>query len=257
MNSKRVSVLGVGLDAIDLATTLKHIEQRIQNREPGYVVLAPAHNVLAAYEDAGLWAIFQRSALTVPDGMGVVWFLRLAGAEGVGRVYGPDLLLAACERGLQAGWRHFFLGGPPGLAERLADILRARFPGVQVAGVFAPPFGEMSETETNAMVNTIEAAKPDLLWVALGSPKQERWVADFRDRLSAPVLIGVGAAFDFLAGAKPQAPAWMQRAGLEWLFRLLSEPRRLWRRYAQYPRFALLAVGQLVGLLRFPLDQDG
>ena len=252
----RQSVLGVGVDAVDLDATLSAIGEAITAQSSAYIVLAPAHNVLAAHDDAELRAIFTRSALTVPDGMGVLWFLRLNGHDQANRVYGPDLLLAACERGLAAGWRHYFLGGPEGRAARLADILAARYPGLRVAGSYAPPFGVTSAQETEQMLKDIEQSDPDIIWVALGSPKQERWMAAFRQRLSTPMLVGVGAVFDFLTGAKPQAPRGVQRMGLEWLFRLLSEPRRLWRRYAQYPRFVLLALGQLLGILRFPLSED-
>lgn len=256
MKTERVNVLGVGVDAVDQAATLDQIGEHIRDRTPGYIVLAPAHNVIAARDDPALRAIFGRSALTVPDGMGVVWFLRASGAKAVGRVYGPDLLLAACERGLPLEWRHYFLGGSPGLAERLADGLASKRQGLRVVGAYAPPFEAMTQQQTDQMLRQIEQAQADIVWVGLGSPKQERWMAEFRERLSAPVLIGVGAAFDFLTDAKRQAPRWVQRIGMEWLFRLLNEPRRLWRRYIHYPRFVLLAMGQLLGMLRFPLSED-
>jgi len=187
--------------------------------------------------------------------MGTVWFLKALGHRQSGRVYGPDLLQAACVAGLAPGWRHFFLGGSPPVTEALVARLRRQHPGLQVAGIATPPFGEWGADEARTIMAMVNQAKADIVWVALGSPRQERWMAKHRDELNASLLIGVGAAFDFLAGAKTQAPCWLQRIGLEWLFRLLSEPRRLWRRYAQYPRFVWLALGQVLGLKRYPLKE--
>lgn len=255
MSEKRVSLLGVGVHAVDMAETLTTMQDAITERRLGYICLAPAHNLMAARADDDLRSVFNRSLLTVPDGMGTVWFLRLLGHE-AGRVYGPDLMLAACGRGQAPGWRHFFLGGAQGVTEKLVERLLAKFPQLLVAGSYAPPFGEITAQETDEMVKQINTAAPDIVWVGLGSPKQERWMAEFRPRLQASLLVGVGAAFDFLSGAKPQAPAWMQSAGLEWLFRLGNEPRRLWRRYAAYPLFVVLALAQIVGITRYPLEDN-
>lgn len=255
MKTERVSLLGVGVDAVDMDAALAQMAEAIKQLDPGYIVLAPAHNVLAAYDDSRVNAAFAESLLTVPDGMGTVWFLRALGHKSAGRVYGPDLLQTACSAGLDAGWRHFFLGGSPLVNEELIARLSDQYPGLQVAGSAAPPFGAWSVDETRTIVTMINQAKADIVWVALGSPRQELWMAEQRDELNAPLLIGVGAAFDFLASAKAQAPRWLQRMGLEWLFRLLSEPRRLGRRYAQYPRFVWLAAGQILGLKRYPLNE--
>lgn len=255
MAGKRISLLGVGVHAVDLDFTLEKIDAQIKRRNKGNIFLAPAHNLMACRANPGLRTIFNHSTLTVPDGMGTVWFLRLLG-HSAGRVYGPDLLLAACKRGLGSGWRHYFLGGASEVAERLVGRLQAGFPGLQIAGVFSPPFRKMDENEVRNMVNEINKSRADIVWVGLGSPKQEFWMAEFRERLHAPVLVGVGAAFDFLSGAKPQAPRWMQRAGFEWLFRLASEPRRLWRRYASYPLFVILAAGQILGLSRYSTGKN-
>jgi N-acetylglucosaminyldiphosphoundecaprenol N-acetyl-beta-D-mannosaminyltransferase len=208
---------------------------------------------MACRRDAQLRAIFNRSALTVPDGMGTVWFLRALGHK-AGRVYGPDLLLAVCQHGVALGWRHFFLGGAPGVVERLIAKMITKHPDLKIAGTLSPIVGEHGESPSD-VVDVINTAQPDIVWVGLGSPKQEYWMAAHRDKLNAPVLVGVGAAFDFLSGTKPQAPAWVQRAGLEWLFRLLTEPRRLWRRYAGYPLFVLLALAQILGLARYPAEE--
>jgi N-acetylglucosaminyldiphosphoundecaprenol N-acetyl-beta-D-mannosaminyltransferase len=248
--TKLANLLGVKVHAVDLSATIKTINEQITHGVKGYICLAPAHNLMACRADPRLREIFNRSSLTVPDGMGTVWFLRLLGHK-AGRVYGPDLLLETCRRGLEHGWGHYFLGGTPEAVDRLIKRLQQEFPGIQIAGVFSPPFRKMSENEEREMVDQINASRADAIWVGLGSPKQEYWMAEFRERLQAPVMIGVGAAFDFLSGAKPQAPKWMQRVGLEWLFRLLSEPRRLWRRYAQYPLFVILALAQILGVTRY------
>ena len=174
--------------------------------------------------------------MVTPDGMPLVWLGRLFGHRHVTRVYGPDLLLELCAATAIPGLRHFFYGGGEGVAEILTSRLRERFPALVVAGTCTPPYRPLSAAERATIIETIEASRPDIVWVGLGAPKQERWMAEFAPNLRIPVLIGVGAAFDFHAGVKPQAPRWMQRSGLEWLFRLATEPRRLWRRY-------LLSVG--------------
>jgi N-acetylglucosaminyldiphosphoundecaprenol N-acetyl-beta-D-mannosaminyltransferase len=147
------------------------------------------------------------------------------------RVYGPDLLLACCELAREHGYSSFYYGGRPGVADLLAQRLQLRYPGLRVAGTYSPPFWEPSAAADERAVRLINAARPDLVWVGLGTPKQELWMAAHRARLDASILIGIGAAFDIHAGLTPQAPRWMQRGGLEWAFRLAHEPRRLWRRY--------------------------
>ena len=186
---------------------------------------------MESQRDDELRRIHETAGLVTPDGMPLVWIAHLLGHSHVERVYGPDLLLACCERSILRGYRHFFYGGAPGVGECLAARLGARFPGLSVAGLFSPPFRPLSADEDGALVDCINAARPDIVWVGLSTPKQERWMAAHVGRLDAPVLIGVGAAFDFHAGVKRQAPRWMQRSGLEWSFRLAMEPRRRWRRY--------------------------
>lgn len=250
MKTTKVSLLGISVNAIDLPGTLEQIAAGLAARRGGLVLLAPAHNLMAARREPALRDVFNAAALVVPDGMGTVWFLRGLGAH-AGRVYGPDLLRAACQRGLGTGWRHALLGGSPRVSQALVARLQADYPGLQIVAALSPPFGELGPAAEEQLLADLNASQADIVWVALGSPRQERWMAAVQPRLQASWLVGVGAAFDFLSGAKPQAPAWMQQAGLEWLFRLLSEPRRLWRRYAEYPLFVCLALGQKLGLLRF------
>jgi N-acetylglucosaminyldiphosphoundecaprenol N-acetyl-beta-D-mannosaminyltransferase len=191
--------------------------------------------------------------MVVPDGMPLVWLSRLAGHRETGRVCGPDLMVALCGRAEAAAYSHFFYGGAPGIAEKLAANLTHLFPGLKVAGCHSPPYRPLTATEDKEIIRSIDQSKADIVWVGLSTPKQEKWMAAHVGRLRAPVLLGVGAAFDFHAGMVRRAPVWMQRAGLEWLFRLLSEPRRLWRRYlVMAPKFIFLAAGQKLGLKRYP-----
>lgn len=250
-------VLGVRVDAVDLPRTVDRVRSWIERHEQAYVCFATAHGVLACWHDPALRAIFNRSSMTTPDGMSMVWLLQARGRRGARRVYGPDLMLAVCAVSAAAGWRHYFYGGETGVGEALAARLTDRFPGLTVAGMTSPPFRPQTQAEDEETVERINDAQPDIVWVGLSSAAQERWMADHRNRLSAPVLLGVGAAFDFLSGRKPQAPRWIQRSGLEWLFRLTTEPRRLWRRYAQYPLFVLLVVAEALGLVRVRPQTEG
>jgi N-acetylglucosaminyldiphosphoundecaprenol N-acetyl-beta-D-mannosaminyltransferase len=179
--------------------------------------------------------------------MPLVWLGRRRGLHLPRRVYGPDLLLEFCETTAGRGYRHFFYGGEPGVPERVAESLKRRFPAIEVCGTFSPPFRPLNPEEDKEIVALISRAAPDVLWVGLGTPKQERWMHEHRDQLHVPVMVSVGAAFNILAGRRNQAPQWMREHGLEWLFRLFQEPRRLWRRYlvygAQFPVY--LAIDTL------------
>lgn len=252
MRNARYSVLGVWVHAVDPDQTIRQIERWITTGERRYVCQANVHGVMEALREESLRGIYNRAGLAVPDGMPLAWVGRLKGHRAVRRVYGPDLTLALCERAAQAGYSCFFYGGAPGVPEALAAEMCRRFPGLRAVGAYSPPFRELTSEEDEDIVRRINAARPDIVWVGLGCPKQERWVASHRDRLLAPVLIGVGAAFDFHTGRVRQAPRCMQSAGLEWLFRLLQEPRRLWYRYLVYnPLFLVHLALQLSGLRRY------
>jgi N-acetylglucosaminyldiphosphoundecaprenol N-acetyl-beta-D-mannosaminyltransferase len=236
-----VDVLGVPLALTDYERTMDWMDATIQTRGKGYICVAATHTVVATQDDPELRAAVTGASLVVPDGQPVVWAMNALGHDLTHRVYGPDLMAKYCERSALTGARMFLYGGRnQGALVQLALNLRRRFAGLQIVGGYAPPFRPLSEEELDAVVAEINHAKPDVVWVGIGVPKQEKWMAALRDRLDAPVLVGVGAAFDFHAGLVPQAPAWMQSAGLEWVFRLSKEPRRLWRRYLTYnPRFVL------------------
>src|SRR3954451_19455606 len=233
------TVLGVPLAQIDYERTLDWIDAAVEARSREDICVAAVHTVMACREDPALREAVMGASFTVPDGQPLVWALRMLGHDISNRVYGPELMDRACARAARTGQRIYLYGGRnPGALAQLARVLRLRHPGVKLVGGYAPPFHVLSEDEEARIAADINAARPDVVWVGIGVPKQEKWMARMRDRLDAPVLIGVGAAFDFHAGLVPQAPAAMQRLGLEWLFRLVQEPRRLWRRYLRYnPRF--------------------
>jgi N-acetylglucosaminyldiphosphoundecaprenol N-acetyl-beta-D-mannosaminyltransferase len=243
----RVMVLGIGVSAVTVDLAISIIEQWIQRRTPNYACLTGAHGVIESRSDSQLCAIHNAAGLVAPDGMPLVFMAHRLGFKHVARVYGPELMRRLSARSAHCGYRQFYYGGGPGLAERLAATLKALHPGLVIAGTMTPSFGLPTREEEEATVASIKAAAPDIVWVGLSTPKQEVWMASHVKRLNIPVLIGVGAAFDFLAGTKPQAPGWMQRSGLEWAYRLACEPRRLWRRYARIvPLFLLLALRQLI-----------
>ena len=247
----RYNVLGVGVSALTLAQACDLVVGVRSQWRRGYVCCGTAAGLTAARADPALRKIFNAAWLTTPDGMPLVWL----GPAGVERVYGPDLMLAVCDAGRASGLTHYFLGGVEGVAEALQQKLSARFPGLAVVGTFTPPFRPLNADELAALRAEIARTRPDVIWVGLGTPKQEFFMAEQWPTLDAGVLIGVGAAFDFHSGRVRQAPRWIQRSGLEWLFRLGTEPRRLGARYLiTTPLFALRVLAQKLGLKRYPIE---
>jgi N-acetylglucosaminyldiphosphoundecaprenol N-acetyl-beta-D-mannosaminyltransferase len=252
---ERVNVLGVGISALNLDLAVEAVHQALNQKARGYVCVTGVHGVSEAQSDPALREILNRAFLNTPDGMPMVWMGRLQGFRHMGRVYGPDLMLRLCESSRTTGFTHFFYGGGPGVAAELKQRLEERFPGLKIVGTYAPPFRPLNTEEESALAHQVAALKPDIFWVGLSTPKQERFMAEHAPRLDATLFFGVGAAFDFHAGRMRQAPRWVQRSGLEWLFRLACEPRRLWKRYLKNnPLFVLRAFGQLTGLKRYPLE---
>jgi N-acetylglucosaminyldiphosphoundecaprenol N-acetyl-beta-D-mannosaminyltransferase len=248
-----IHCLGVPLHPMSMAGAANAVLGWSQASAPqGYVCLAAAHSLMACREDARTRNAFAGSLANFTDGMSLVWFSRWSGVPEAERIYAGDLIPAIAAGSVQLGLRHYFYGGAPGVAARLAEVVQARFPGFKVVGTWSPPFGPVGEEEDRAEIERIDTARPDIIWVGLGAGKQEPWMAEHRSSLGAALMIGIGAAFDYISGNTPQAPRWMQGMGLEWLFRLASEPRRLWPRYREYPLFVLLATAQLLGLKRFP-----
>jgi N-acetylglucosaminyldiphosphoundecaprenol N-acetyl-beta-D-mannosaminyltransferase len=235
---ERAEVLGIPLALTDYERAMDWIDAMVTSRQRGYMSAAAVHLVMVAQEDRDVRDAVLEATLAVPDGQPLVWALRALGHES-SRVYGPELMARYCERSVGTGTRMYLYGGRnQGALVQLALNLRRRYPGIRIVGGYSPPWRELDRSEQAWVVDEIDRSGADVVWVGTGQPKQERWMAQMRARLQAPMLIGVGAAFDFHAGLVPQAPLWMQSLGLEWAFRLAHEPRRLWRRYARYnPRF--------------------
>jgi N-acetylglucosaminyldiphosphoundecaprenol N-acetyl-beta-D-mannosaminyltransferase len=242
-----VDVVGIPLGLIDYDGALDWIEAMVRARQRGYVCVCNVHAVMASAEDPELRAALLSSSLNVPDGQPLVWALNLLGQSLDDRVYGPELMARYCARAASSGQRIYLYGGRnQGALVQLALNLRQRYPGVRIVGGYSPPHRPLTAEERAAVVKEINGSRADVVWVGIGVPKQEKWMAEMRDDLEAPVLVGVGAAFDFHAGLVPQAPNWLQEFGLEWAYRLAHEPRRLWRRYTRYnPRFVGAFARQL------------
>ena len=248
----RVNILGVGVSAVNMEQAVDRIDGWVESRELRYVCVCPVHTIMECRRSDVIRRIVNAAGMVTPDGMPVVWVARLSGHPEVRRVYGPDLLLAVLGRQRR---RHFFYGGGPGVAQRLAQQMKRRFPALDVAGFFEPPFAPLDQLCTPETADMINRSEADVVWVGMSSPKQDQWMARMRPMLRAPVLIAVGAAFDFHSGAVRQAPRWMQRAGLEWLFRLAMQPRRLWRRYLiDNPWFLWELALQKTRIRRFELE---
>ena len=241
-------LLGVPIAATDYEQAMDTMEEMIARRDPGYVCAVPVHSLMVSRHDAGMRAALLGATMNVPDGRPLVWALNMLGERLGDRVYGPDLMDRFCARAARSGHRVWLYGGAtPQALDDLVRALERRHPGLRVAGGWSPPHRPLTEAEERDVVRRIDSDAADVVWVGLGVPKQELWMARMRPRLRAPVLVGVGAAFDFLAGRKRQAPAWMQARGLEWLFRLSQEPVRLLPRYLRYnPAFVAAFVRQYV-----------
>jgi N-acetylglucosaminyldiphosphoundecaprenol N-acetyl-beta-D-mannosaminyltransferase len=252
----RINVLGVGVTPLNIPLAVVAMQEAIQNRAKGYICVTGVHGVSEAQGNPAFRAILNGAFLNTPDGMPMVWLGRIDGHLEMDRVYGPDLLLQSCRVSRQVGWKHFFYGGAPGVAEQLAAALRERYPHLNVAGTYTPPFRPLNEEERNELRNKVAQARPDIIWVGLSTPKQEVFMAEALPWLDTALMVGVGAAFDLLSGRVRQAPRWIQRCGLEWLYRLFQEPRRLWRRYlTNNPIFAVRLLLQKARLRRYSLDR--
>ncbi len=246
-----INVLGVNFQQLDYGSALALFQGWIDAETVHQVCIANVHTVVSCQSDHQLLEINNHSLVTM-DGLPLVWYANLVHRANVGRVCGPDLMLKCLDQGRDKGWKHFFLGGKPEVLEDLQQKMLARFPGVKVVGLHSPPFRELSAEEDQQLVDMINASEADFLWVGLGAPKQEKWIAAHLQRIRVPVQLGVGAAFDFHSGHVKRAPLWMQKSGLEWLYRM-SMDRRLIKRYmTTNPVFLLLFLRDwlLIRLLR-------
>ncbi len=249
---EKVNILGIGISAIQMDDAISKMEEWIEKNEPHYVCVCPVSTIMECQRDERLRDIVNSAGLATPDGMSIVWLSKLSGYPHTERVYGPDLMLAFCRVAQEKGYSNFFYGGANDVPEKLVQNLRKRFPRLKVAGTYLPPFRSLTQEEDQAVIEMINKASPDVIWVGISTPKQDKWMADHLGSVAAPVMVGVGAAFNFLSGEVKQAPKWMQRNGLEWLFRLYQEPGRLWYRYLVYnPLFVLNLALQWIGLRKF------
>lgn len=248
----KVPILGVGLSPVSMDGAVRTIMRWIGDRHKTYVTVNAVHSMMDAQDDPEIKRIMNAAGMCVPDGVPLVWLLWLAGHGDTTRVFGPDLMLALCAALAGGGGAAFYYGGAPGVADRLADKMAADYPGLRTAGTYCPPFRELTAEEEEEVVGRINRSGADIVWVGLSSPKQERWMARFRPRIDVPVLVGVGAAFDFNTGGIDRAPRWMQKCALEWVYRLLQEPRRLWWRYARKnPLFVFYIACEKLRLRKF------
>jgi len=244
-------ILGVRVDALTRAKTLAVMDHWIQTNQKSYVVLTGAHGIIEMQDDPLVRKINNDAGLVTPDGMPEVWLGKLNGHKEMEKVYAPDIMMDVYAVSPKRGYRHFLYGGKEGVADKLADVLRQKYPGIQVVGTYCPPFRTLTDQEVTDVQNQINESKANIVWCGLGCPKQERWMNQFRPLVDAQVLIGVGAGFDFLSGEKPLAPKWVQKSGFEWFYRMVSEPKRLVGRYGKIvPRFIWLNLLEKIGLYR-------
>ncbi len=249
----KANVLGIGVDAVNMKQALAHIAHDLRRQRKGYVCHCGVHGVMEAYRDSSLAKIFDGAALVTPDGMPTVWVGRHQGHSTIERVTGPDLMLEVMSRAEFRGYTHFLCGGKDGVAEELRERLVARYPWVRIVGTHTPPFRLMSLTEEHDFIGKINRLRPDIIWVGIGTPKQERFMDHYLPRLDAILMFGVGAAFDFHTGRIADCAEWIKRAGFQWLHRLLQDPVHLWKRYLRNnPAFLFHIFLQLTGLASYP-----
>ncbi|MBF0478514.1 MAG: WecB/TagA/CpsF family glycosyltransferase [Candidatus Omnitrophica bacterium] len=228
---KTFNLLDVKVSVTDLGQAASEISQWIHDKTKTYVCVAPVATIVDAYKDPAYLKVINEAGMVTPDGVPLVWAGRLKGEKNIKRTCGPDLMRLVCGEGVDRGYKHFLYGADDSTRQKLIDNLKMLCPGINITGSFSPGYLKVGEKESAAVIDQINAAGADILWIGLGSPKQDFWMANHRGDINVPVMVGVGAAFDFLAGVKKRAPVWMRQAGLEWFFRLCSEPKRLWKRY--------------------------
>jgi N-acetylglucosaminyldiphosphoundecaprenol N-acetyl-beta-D-mannosaminyltransferase len=237
-----------------VGAAVDEITTAVLSHHKGYVCVTGVHGIMEARRDASLARIFRDAFLVVPDGMPTVWMGRSQGLS-MARVFGPDLMVAVLRERRLAEAKHYLYGGAPGVAQQLAQTLLKRHPGLQIVGTYCPPFRPLSSTEQNDLLDDVSRLQPDIIWVGLSTPKQEVFMAEYLSRLATTLMIGVGAAFDFHTGRISDSPTWAKQMGLQWLHRLVQDPRRLWRRYLlNNPPFVWNAALQLLRIRTFPLD---
>ena len=255
--AEQVNVLGVGVHAVDIDDVVISLQKSMRQQAKGYVCLTGVHGIMEAQREPALKSIFANALLVAPDGMPTVWLGHLQGFSAMRRVFGPDLMIEIIGNSGFRDCTHFFCGGEPGVAEHLRLEIIRRFPWAKIVGVYSPPFRPMTSLEEEEFAIKVSSFRPDIIWVGLSTPKQERFMARYLPMLETNLMIGVGAAFLFHTGAIRDSPNWVKRAGLQWLHRLLQEPSRLWRRYCfNNPLFIAFVFLQLIGWKRFTVEAN-
>jgi N-acetylglucosaminyldiphosphoundecaprenol N-acetyl-beta-D-mannosaminyltransferase len=251
--SEYANVLGVRVSAINMDCAINMADRWIANGNAGYACVTAVHVVMEAQKDRSYLQILNDAAFNLPDGMPLSWVGWLQGHREMDRVTGPGFMLAMCQLSVERGYRNFFYGGEPGVAEELRESLQGRFPGLQVTGTYTPPFRNLNCEEERELHALVREARPHIIWVGLGAPKQERFMAQFVDQLEVPLMVGVGAAFDYHTGRLRDCSDWIKRSGLQWLHRLAQDPKRLWKRYLYAIPAFLFQIGlQLLGVRCHP-----
>jgi N-acetylglucosaminyldiphosphoundecaprenol N-acetyl-beta-D-mannosaminyltransferase len=247
MKINSFAILGVKINELTLDKTISVINYWIKNRIKNYIVLTGAHGIIEMHKDEELRLINNNAGLVTPDGMPEVWLGKLKGFKNIEKVYAPEIMEETFKVSVINNIKHFFYGGKEGVAEKLKIALEKKYPGIKVVGTYCPPFRPITQEEKNKIVKQINDSDANIVWCGLGCPKQELWMAQFRPLLNAPVLIGVGAGFDFLSGEKPLAPYWVTRSGFEWFYRIFSDPKRLIKRYSKIvPKFIFLNLMEIL-----------
>lgn len=236
-------ILGVKISAINMHDACSLVENAILKRYKIYICVCPVSTIMECKKNATVLKSVNSADLVTPDGMAVVWLGRMRGHKNIRRVYGPELMQNICDISKEKGYKNYLYGSTRDTLNKLQEKLTKQYPGLVIRGSFSPPFRQLTKNEDEEIVKEINGSNPDIVWVGLGSPKQDLWMHEHRNRINAPIMIGVGAAFDFLAGTKPQAPRWIRDNGFEWLFRFITEPKRLWRRYLIHNFLFIYYVG--------------
>ncbi len=250
-----MNILGVGVSAVSMDVAVRRTLQFLRNKTFGYICVTGVHGIMEAQADEAFRRILNGSFLTTPDGMPTVWLGKAAGHRSMTRVYGPDFMLEVCRAGVSQGVRHYLYGGREGVADALKQALVEQIPGLQIAGASTPPFRPLTQQDETELAALLRSTETDVLWVGLSTPKQERFMSKYHNLLGVNLMVGVGAAFDLLSGNLDEAPNWMKNAGLQWLYRLWKEPKRLWRRYlVNNPLFIGLVLGQALGIRSYRIE---
>lgn len=252
-SAEKINILGFGISKLSIEEIEVRVEQFISGGGHHYVLASNVHTVMMSQNDDHYRRISNRADICLPDGKPLIWAARLLENEKIKRICGRDLMRSLCEKSLISGYSHYFFGGREEILDLLINKLKGKYPRINIAGSYSPPFRPLTPEEDARIIQMINESKADIVWVGLGAPKQERWIAERLGKIESPVMVAVGAAFDFLAGNVSQAPQWIQKAGLEWLYRFGIEPHRLWRRYVfNNPKFIYLLMCQRLKLREFP-----